>query len=484
MAQTVTAPKKAKIRGYDHELAYIMPHEEQILALFGGGRHADGSQKYGPKGIKSFDPGDGQGDEGGGDPDDGNGGYGGGGDTSGHGGMSVDEGVAASVTDMNDPFGGAFGGLGITSRGIGMGSFGTATGIAASIGDMVGAIAAEMGFDVDEPTGVRGGDPSAFGGGDQGNDVGGSQEGIAAFLQAVRETPGMTTAIMPDDPTKRIEGLDKLADRADIFGLYETARDSGENYGRTMTGDQRALLQKYMGDLADDNQSIDWGYNKAVDQRRMAELLNSDILQATIVDIPQAPVEDPANAAAVAASQPVEVGDPVYAPGGSGVSSGLFDFSQGGKLSSDDIMQAALGYANEHQDVMAAIQRGDYGSPTDIIGGAMAHYNLSGQFENRGNYFQPKEAAAPVGGVPTPTAAFDDYFANFTAQFDEILANLFDVPDDSNKFDEGASHVADALAQEDDRNSISDHIRRLNTRPSRNNSSLSYDMGGAGLNII
>jgi hypothetical protein len=47
-------PKHARIKGQDHELIYATEDEQDVLVRRGGGRNPDGSQVYGPKGVKAF----------------------------------------------------------------------------------------------------------------------------------------------------------------------------------------------------------------------------------------------------------------------------------------------------------------------------------------------------------------------------------------------------------------------------------------------
>lgn len=57
-------PKHARIKGQDHELIYATEDEQDVLVKRGGGRNPDGSQVYGPKGVKAFpEPGMGGGND-------------------------------------------------------------------------------------------------------------------------------------------------------------------------------------------------------------------------------------------------------------------------------------------------------------------------------------------------------------------------------------------------------------------------------------
>ena len=78
--------------------------------------------------------------------------------------------------------GGLMGAHGFGNTGLGFGGFGTTLGGITAVGDMVGKAARGAGMDVSDPTSFAGddtgisNDPSQFGGGDQGNDVGPGSE--------------------------------------------------------------------------------------------------------------------------------------------------------------------------------------------------------------------------------------------------------------------------------------------------------------------
>ena len=144
-------------------------------------------QHLGPRGIPSFN---GVGGPGGGSSGSGSSGGSGGGRGGGqpgdddHGGFgpAPGTGYGGPVGGVAGFGGGVMGADGTMGTGYGFGGLGVSLGGITSAGDFAGEVAADMGFGVDEPTGVRGGNPSNFGGGSQGNDVGGSMEGVGPPL--------------------------------------------------------------------------------------------------------------------------------------------------------------------------------------------------------------------------------------------------------------------------------------------------------------
>jgi len=508
MAQTVSAPKKATIRGYDHELAYIMPHEELLLKMFGGGTRADGSQKYGPNGIKSFDPGDGQGDEGGNDNSgSGTGGGNNGGDTAGHGGMSVDPGIAASVTDMNDPFGfgGFFGGLGITDRGVAMSAFGTGVGIAASVGDRVGAIAAEAGLSVDEPTGVRGGDPNAFGGGDQGNDVGGSYESL---MSALTENPGLQTFTAPNDYTKRVEGADNLVTRQRLFEIYQGLQSGMSEDRYNLSAADQKMLTETLGQYSNDNQSINWGSNIRSDMDAIRAVLESDQFQASVVD------RDFGKLKGFNKTQADK-----YRDFDGDFGSGGFAEFIGANGYSDQVNADMDVFFGENDDLNKQLAQefdfegafgdGRFWADIDARG---VDRNSVNSFIDAYNGVQPVSSTDvyPIDVVSTdgdPTLVDD---SNEVAPIDRLLLdtttpadstssgwNLFDnitipeidwssldMPENPALSDQVASSVGGELDQDAARNDILSHIRNLPRRSTGGTQALAYDIGGSGINFL
>lgn len=149
-------------------------------------------QHLGPKGIPSFN-GEGGGTGVGADTSSSD--YGGASDPSpaGYGGSTAQD--TGSVSQSIQDFAASvFGNRGFAGTGYGVGFMGTIPGAITAIGDLLGAIAAERGVTVDEPTGIRGGDPSNFGGGSQGNDVGGVSDQIYDYISSGRFRPVASAA--------------------------------------------------------------------------------------------------------------------------------------------------------------------------------------------------------------------------------------------------------------------------------------------------
>lgn len=140
-------------------------------------------QHLGPRGIPSFNGEGGQGGSSAGTSDSSD--YGGRTDPNpaGYGGSAAQDtgGFSQSIQDFA---GRAFGANGWGGTGYGFGGLGVGVGAVTALGDIMGAIAAANGIAVDEPTGIRGGNPANFGGGDQGNDVGGASDQIYDYISS------------------------------------------------------------------------------------------------------------------------------------------------------------------------------------------------------------------------------------------------------------------------------------------------------------